>query len=138
MAGRPVLSGSFGASRGTYASRGTGSDFSGPGVAVQAPVGELVVERNVVERLGAGILMRGRGRARTATVVGNLIRDVSTLRGRASGSVVIGIQVVAADNAAITENTLTSLFLQGIDPQVVRPDVAADPSAGCTGITCRW
>lgn len=106
--GISVLLGSFGTLRGL--TRVTGNhvrDIGGAGVLVTAPVADLAVQHNVVERALEGIVMRERGRALSATVSDNVVRDVGARLAEIGG--VAGIQVVGAARADVESNTVSGV-----------------------------
>lgn len=107
--GIAVQPGTFGRVRGlTRIWRNHVRDVGGTGIAVRAPVGDLDVSRNMVERARQGIVVEDRGRATSATVAGNVVRDIAARQSDA-GVGLVGIQVVGADRATIDGNTVVGV-----------------------------
>jgi hypothetical protein len=124
--GISVLPGTFGSLRGL--TRVTGNhvrDVGGVGIAVSAPVADLAVAHNVVERALEGIVMGGRVGATAATVSDNVIRDVGARLSEAGG--VSGIQIVGAARADVESNTVSG---------VGAARTARDGSAGIRVLGC--
>lgn len=106
--GITVAAGTLGASQGTVFIEGNRlHDFAGPGITVQAPVGELVIEGNSADRVASGIVLEGRGLAGNARVTGNLIRDVGQEADHDQAS--LGIQMVGTERALVSENSIQRL-----------------------------
>lgn len=80
-------------------------DVGGAAVVVVAPVTALIVSGNLIERALAGIVLRERARAESATVADNVVRDVASRPSDADGPA-IGIRVVGARRAAVESNAV--------------------------------
>jgi hypothetical protein len=81
--------------------------LGGVGVAVNAPVADLVVTENVVEDAQQGIVMDRKAETAGAIVSGNVVRDVGARE--SEDGTVAGIQVVRADRAVIESNTVVGV-----------------------------
>ncbi|RZL91036.1 MAG: right-handed parallel beta-helix repeat-containing protein [Variovorax sp.] len=81
--------------------------FPDAGVLVQAPAMELVIEQNVIERCGNGILMIDTARSGSLSIANNHLRAIGSDRAdSAIGPVVAGIGVSRTDAATIAGNTV--------------------------------
>jgi len=89
-------------------------DMGGSGIACRAPVKDLRIEHNLVERTDDGITVTDRGGATTASVVHNVVRDV--VRRASESSDHVGIQVIRARTATVSQNVVDGVALD-VQPQ---------------------
>ncbi|MFE7836527.1 DUF6519 domain-containing protein [Streptomyces sp. NPDC057474] len=88
----------------------------GAGIAVRAPVGDLDVSHNVVDRAADGIVVTGRGRAAGAVVVGNTVRGLATEEFHSDPTYMDGIRVVGAAHALVGSNTVVGVGTVDLSP----------------------
>lgn len=95
---------SFGSLRGRVAIEDNRiRDVGGVGVAIAAPIVDLDVIGNHIERASGGVVMSERARALRATVADNVVRDVGSREtDKSAGSV--GVQVVGARRGDVRSN----------------------------------
>jgi hypothetical protein len=86
------------------------SGFPIAGILVSAPVGDLIVKFNIIDRCGAGIVTGAAPDAGSASIENNLLRDIG-----AGGAMAVGIAVTRGDSASIAGNTLRGIGVEAIE-----------------------
>jgi hypothetical protein len=86
--------------------------FALAGIAIGAPVRDLIVKLNIIESCGSGILSTDEAKAGSVSIENNHLRDIGG--GEGSTLPVIGIGVVRADAATVAGNTLRNVGLQAL------------------------
>lgn len=84
--------------------------FAGAAVLVQAPVRELMVKTNNIERCGNGIVLDDEAKSAGVSIECNQISDIGTSAGEAA-DMVFGIGVARADGASIAGNAIKRVGL---------------------------
>jgi hypothetical protein len=82
------------------------SGFSFAGIVIDSSTRELIVNLNIIESCGNGILSTGRDSTGSVSIENNHLRDIG---GRDAGASVMGISVVRADTATIVGNSIRIL-----------------------------
>ncbi|MFB7543028.1 DUF6519 domain-containing protein [Streptomyces zaomyceticus] len=110
----------------------------GAGVAVRAPVGDLDVSHNLVDRAEEGIVVTGRGRAAGAVVVGNTVRNLATSEFDSYPTYLDGIRVVGAAHALVESNTVVGVGTVDLSPDDDGDgDDEIDRKTGVAVLACR-
>jgi hypothetical protein len=86
--------------------------FAGAGIEIDAPVLDLIVKQNIIERCANGILMTGSAGAASASIENNHVHDIGLAA--TGGSMTVGIGVIRADVATIAGNIVRRI---GLDVQ---------------------
>ena len=103
----------------------------GTAIVLRTEVRSWIVKQNVVEQVGGGIAVDGKGRAETMAIENNVVNDVVAARGDDSA---VGIAVVGADVATIATNTVRRVGVELVDGDLrAGITVSAVTSASVTG-----
>jgi hypothetical protein len=82
--------------------------FSLAGILIGAPVRDLIVKLNIIERCGNGILSADEANGGSISIENNHLRDI----GGTTGTLVAGIAVVKAESVTIASNTIRGVGVQ--------------------------
>src|SRR5262249_34854464 len=80
--------------------------FPEAGILINAPVADLIVKLNIIERCGNGIVMIDAASADSVSIENNHLRDIGFARVDPKISNVIGISVTRTQTATVAGNTL--------------------------------
>lgn len=101
--------------------------FPDAGIAIEAPVQDLIVKLNIIGQCGNGILMVGAARADSVSIENNHLRDIG---GGGDGSttgagMAVGIGITRAEAATVAGNTLRKIGVDVADTKQVVAAIAA-------------
>ena len=83
------------------------SGFPDAGILISAPVADLIVKLNIIDRCGNGIVMLNTGSSGAVSIENNHLRDIGPTRGQpALGSFILGIGVMRADATTVGGNSV--------------------------------
>lgn len=82
--------------------------FGLAGIAIAAPVRDLIIKLNIIEDCGNGILSTDNANAGSVSIENNHLRNIDSGREGAAG-MVVGIGAIRAQSANISGNTIRSL-----------------------------
>jgi hypothetical protein len=80
--------------------------FPEAGILVNAPVADLIVKMNIIERCGSGIVMIDTASADSVSIENNHLRDIGSARLDPKITNIIGIGVTRTQTATVAGNTL--------------------------------
>jgi hypothetical protein len=83
--------------------------LGGIGISLATPVQTFVVERNLITRTAAGILITGDGAADRAVIGDNELLDIEAQAG--GGPAPVGIGLIGAQAVSVTDNTIARIGL---------------------------
>ncbi len=90
------------------------SGFPDAGIAINAPVRDLIVKLNIIEQCGNGIVMTGAASAGSLSIENNHLRDIGSRAGNSPRELVrttIGIGITRTGSASVVGNTLRKIGL---------------------------
>jgi hypothetical protein len=87
------------------------SGFATAGIAIGAPVRDLIVKLNIIESCGNGIISIDEANAGSVSIENNQLRNIGP---GASSAMVVGIGVTRADGATIAGNTIRALAAEAV------------------------
>ena len=80
--------------------------FPDAGILINAPVADLIVKLNIIERCGNGIVMIDTASSDSVSIENNHLRDIGTARVDPKVTNIIGISVTRTQTATVAGNTL--------------------------------
>jgi hypothetical protein len=82
------------------------SGFPDSAILINAPIIDLIVKLNIIDRCGNGIVMIDAASAGSLSIENNHLRDIGTARDPKLGAFIMGIGVARAESATVAGNTL--------------------------------
>jgi hypothetical protein len=86
--------------------------FPGSGILINAPIADLIVKLNIIERCGNGIVMQDDASGASLSIENNHLQDIGPRGDPKPGAAIIGIGAARVDTAVVAGNTLRRIGLQ--------------------------